>query len=348
MKKLINRTLLLTILLIFGSAAFFPNAWAKSESSKPIKIRFAMIPPANHPTAKIARKWFDMIEKKTDNKIKFTIFGGGTLLTPAKSWDELQKGTADGAQCVVGLGKEGFPIVRNLGAFFYGASFADAIKVMKALYEKFPEIQAEYGAAKPFSFMTGTGDVYVMTTKKAIRSVDDFKGLTLKPPTQYMDLPKVLGGASALMPMTEQYGALEKNIIDGFIYSPVQLKAMKFAEVTKYCTNMHMGMPPVYPWAFNWDTWNKLPTDVQKIIEDNGDALGMEIMEFTMNADADALNYAKKMGNEIIDLPAEEINKLNDTLEANALKVAADLDGQGLPGTKILQETRRLIEQNQN
>jgi TRAP-type C4-dicarboxylate transport system substrate-binding protein len=62
------------------------------------------------------------------------------------------------------------------------------------------------------------------------------------------------------------YEALEKKNINGYIFEPAGIANFKLQEVTGYITDM-----PLYDGAFglvmNWDKWNSLPAEYQKIIE---------------------------------------------------------------------------------
>jgi hypothetical protein len=44
-------------------------------------------------------------------------------------------------------------------------------------------------------------------------------------------------------------------------------------------------------------------------------------------------------------MDAASVQKYESTFDAEALKEAKRLDGKGLPGTKIYEETRRLVKQ---
>ena len=58
------------------------------------------------------------------------------------------------------------------------------------------------------------------------------------------------------------------------------------------------------------------------------------------------VDFAKGLGdNEFIELAPEELNQLYGLYDTVMREEAARLDAKGLPGTKIYEEVRRLIEE---
>jgi TRAP-type C4-dicarboxylate transport system substrate-binding protein len=134
-----------------------------------------------------------------------------------------------------------------------------------ALYQKYPEIQAQTKKAKMLTIWT-TEPYFFLTTKKQIKTLEDFKGLKIRmtggPPTEMM---KLLGGIPTLISMNDVYTALQKGVLDGMAGPAEAISGFRFYEVAKYYTYV----PTVATWfmhLMNWDTWNSFPPDVQKAI----------------------------------------------------------------------------------
>jgi TRAP-type C4-dicarboxylate transport system substrate-binding protein len=95
----------------------------------------------------------------------------------------------------------------------------------------------------------------------------------------------------------------------------------------------------------NLDTWNSLPPDIQKVFEDSIPWMEAEMDKTIIEGDRAAIDFAKAKGHEFYELSEEDLSKFFGYMEELALEKAAGLDAQGLPGTEIYNETRRLIEE---
>ena len=106
-----------------------------------------------------------------------------------------------------------------------------------------------------------------------------------------------------------------------------------------------MPLPPQDFFEINPFVWEKLPTGIQKVFEDNNAWIEGEIDKTSKKMDEEFIEYAKAGGVEFIELSPQDSVKFNNMLKARALKKAAELDAQGYPGTKIFQRARHLIEE---
>jgi TRAP-type C4-dicarboxylate transport system substrate-binding protein len=94
----------------------------------------------------------------------------------------------------------------------------------------------------------------------------------------------------------------------------------------------------------NLDSWNRLPKDIQEIFEKSIEFWSLEDNKWRDADDVAGIEIAKKSGVEFIELPPDELAKVYKAAEIAMLKEAAKLDEKGLPGTKIFNEVRRLVE----
>ena len=107
------------------------------------------------------------------------------------------------------------------------------------------------------------------TTKKAIRNLDDFKGLRLRfaSPT-VRDLVQALGATPVGVPPTEIAEQLQKGTIDGAFmdYGGVGI-AFKLGGIVRHSTELYAYVTS-FGLGLNEDFWNKLPADLKKLVID--------------------------------------------------------------------------------
>jgi TRAP-type C4-dicarboxylate transport system substrate-binding protein len=146
------------------------------------------------------------------------------------------------------------------------------------------------------------------------------------------------------MPMPATVEALQKGVVKGLFSSLEAMKDFKFAETCKYVT---ITDTVIYPFAvvMNMDSWNKLPEDVQQVMDD----LRVEQSEWTGtymdNHVKAAMEWAKTEQNvEVITLSAEEKAKWDAKLLPLTEKWTVDAKNKGFPAEDIVKDIKALIE----
>jgi TRAP-type C4-dicarboxylate transport system substrate-binding protein len=307
-----------------------------------IKLTYATPYGADHSFSKADKKYFEKIEKESKGRIQITPYWGGTLMTGADAIDELAAGSADMALISPSAAKAGYDLTKASVLFFFGADQQNGHKVFMETIKKIPEMEKEFKGLKVLAWTGGTD--FQLLTRKPVRKIEDFKGLRIKARGDTGDVFTVFGTSTVPNPMGEVYMMISKNMLDG-VNAPVSvLKVMKMADVTKYCTMLNTFGTPTGTRAMNINSYNKLPADIRKIIDDNVDWYSVAADTEVQNDDKDGIVYGKANGVEYINLPKADLDKYYAVWYEKALKEAKALDAKGLPGTKFLNEAQAQIK----
>jgi TRAP-type transport system periplasmic protein len=312
-----------------------------------IKLKMGSPNSPLSPTELANQRWIDKIKKETNGQVEIMLYSAGTLVDAFAAWDSLKAGVADITAVSNGLPGTPFKITEAFNWFVYGTDIGGARYAFETLLKKYPEMTAEYAGVHRL-FSQGGTDQYIHS-KKPIRTLADFKGLQMQPPPGATQLFTKLGATGTFMPGADMYTSLDKGIIDGVSMPAETLKSNNLADITKYSTNTHLPGIPGTVTCMNIDSWNKLPPDIQKILDDSIAEMNDDIEKTLIDASQEAIDYAKSKGHEFIELSPEDMNTLNSYIEEIALNQAKALDAKGLPGTAIFKDARALIEEyNQN
>jgi TRAP-type C4-dicarboxylate transport system substrate-binding protein len=130
---------------------------------------------------------------------------------------------------------------------------------------------------------TTNGLTYNLYMKKEIKSIDDFKGLTIRATPAYQAFVESLGAGVVNMAPGEAYQALERNVIQGYGWPSVGVKDFGWQEVSDYI---------IQPAFYNVDVaimmsdkaWSKLSENQQKAIMEAGKEIEAESNEYYVNA----------------------------------------------------------------
>jgi len=328
-----RRKLALTVAGIFVLASLFSLTWLPGQVlAKPIKLSYANFPPAPTFPCVQMEDWKKKVEKRTGGKVAINTYPGGTLLGAKNMMDGVIAGQAD-IGCLCMAYQPGRFIVTNATALPVG--FKNATVASLALWDLYNKYQPkEFAKVKVLTMFTcAPANIYA---KKRVGNLDDLKGLELRASGGVAQVLKALGATPVGMPQSATPEALQKGVVKGAASSLETLKDFKYAEICKYVTMLN---GPVYPFAvvMNWDSWNKLPKDVQKVMDD----LGKEQSEWTGKYMDDhvneSLDWSKKTHHiEIIELSPGEKAKWDAKLAPITDKWIENASAKNLPAKEIV------------
>ena len=295
-------------------------------SKKPVnyELSLSMHDPATSNNGKFLQAWADSINTKTGGHVKITIYYSGSLASAADVGEMVETGGVDIGWIYTSFYKGQFPLTEITALPMAG--FGDAVtttRVLWDLYDKYDALKAEWSNYMVLDLYGAPGMIFA-SVNAPIDSPDDLKGLTVRSPagpiTAFLTS---LGANPVVMAPPDIYEALEKKNINCYIFEPAGITNFKLQEVTRYVTDM-----PLYDGTFglvmNWDKWNALPPEYQKIIEDTTQRAGSL-------AAAQAFNDASAESARIIADAGCTWVKVTDEARAGFQK-AADAVIAGWPG----------------
>jgi tripartite ATP-independent transporter DctP family solute receptor len=286
-------------------------------------LKFGTSLAQDHPQTVGARKFAELVDKKSHGKIKSRVFGMGVLGTDQQMVSALQGGTLDfvapGASILVGQIKE-FSIV-DFPFLFNSNEEADKVfdgPFGQKLLDKLPE-----------KGLVGLGwweNGYRHTTnsKHPITKWEDFQGLkirTMQSPVM-LDLFNGLGANATPMAFNEVYTALETKTVDAQENPVAIVSSSKFYEVQKYLSLTRHAYNP-FAFLMSKKTWDKMNADERKIITEAANET--KAFERKISRDQEARNFEalKKAGMQINDVKPQELARMSEKARVATAKHAA-------------------------
>lgn len=311
---------------------------------KVIELKYASLYMPTHPYSVADLHWIEKIEKESKGRVKIKPYWAGTLVSARETTREIAKGVADIGFITPIYEKSGVDLTKTiLGAFRGVPDERINIRVWWEIFNKFPELQKEFESVKVLAVNVAS-PMFLMSTKP-VRSLADFKGLRIKTSADMIAPLKEFGAEGVASPMGEAYEGLQKGILNAVISPYAGYTSLKFSEIIKYeVPNFIVPRGAYASRAMNLDSWKKLPPDIQKIFEANREWWSAEILKESDKEDEAGKEAGKKAKIQVIQLPAADVQKFDAAYEADQLKNAQDVDKKGLSGTKIYNETRRLVK----
>lgn len=324
MRRLICLSLVLILVITLAICSCTPAAPSSTEpsptqssstpaSSGPVTLKIANYFPAPAAQSTILEDFCNELAWRTGGKIKADYFPGGTLLSSTAMYEGIVNGVADAGYSHVIYTPGRMPVTEiaclPLG---YPSAWVSGHALMDFYYEVKP---AEFDDVYMLWMNTSTPSA-ISTSNKAIRSMEDLKGLTIRAPGIPGEVIKALGGTPAPTPMPEVYDAISKGVLDGEASNYETLLSFKFGEVVKYETSIWQITHP-YPFYFamNKTSYDKLPADAKATFDDLVGEYAERSQLMWNSVDFAGKEFGESKGVEFIALSDAEVAKFQAAVE---------------------------------
>jgi TRAP-type C4-dicarboxylate transport system substrate-binding protein len=210
-----------------------------AQAQQKIEMKLAYFVGDHHAQGIWLIKWSERLEKASNGRIAVKRFPNAQMGPTPQHYDFARTGQADASWFLHGATPGRFPLTELISLPYMVGSAEIGTKVLNDAQLRAKYLDAEHRGVKVLMLNTHQpGGPH--TTKKPIRTMDDFKGLRLRfasPPIR--DLVQGLGATPVGVPPTEIAETLQKGTIDGtFIDYGGAGIAFKLGGIVKYSTEL--------------------------------------------------------------------------------------------------------------
>jgi TRAP-type C4-dicarboxylate transport system substrate-binding protein len=329
MKRLM--TLLLGLLLV---------AAAQAASAADVTLRFhQMLPPQATIPSKAIAAWIQKVEKESGGRIRVQHFPSMQLGgKPPELFDQAKDGVVDVIWTVLGYTPGRFPKSEVFELPFNTGSAEAGSRAFQEYVEK--HAMDEFAGVKLIAVhIHGPG---LFHSREPIARLEDLKGMKVRGGSRIINIMlEQLGATPVGMPVPAVGEGLSKGVISATTIPWEVVPAFKVQQIVKNHTGF-AGDKGLYTQTFavvmNKAAYDKLPTDLKKVIDANSGADTAALFGAAMDAgDKVGLGLAQKAGNHIVTLDATETARWQAAAagvrEAWFKEVAAKgIDGPALAG----------------
>ena len=311
----------------------------KNESNeKPIELVFHNI---HEHGVEVMDMWMNEIETRTRGRVKFTRSTGENPELIAAA-DVVRDVPANSSR---------YPLLNLVQIPFVFPNSTVGSRVIAQLYSEFSELQDELSDVKVVGL--GTGALMAIFSSKAwgpIRTLEDFKDARIRSLLPIDGVVEALGAKPLHVGYLEISHLLETGQLDATVLGILPAYNFKLAEgAAPYCTipgDRSITMHPIRAYM-KWDTWNSLPAEIRKIIEEMG-PVGSDCwyaVQSGLDADnhlLEAMEYIKLNG-ELVKVAPEELDRWRQLIRPNLDSIVRDVEAKGLPGRKFFNRMNELV-----
>jgi|GEM_PF-1315059 len=290
----------------------------------------------------IADLWIKEVERKSSGKVRIKKYtGGGPAIT--KIADIIRDVPAESPR---------YRLLNLVQIPFIFPSASVGTRVIAQLYNEFAELRDELSDFKILGLGIGA-PMAIFTTRSwgPVRSLENLKGARIRSLTPIDQAITALGAIPLHVNYQEIGPSLADGRLDATVLGLLPARMFRLAEgAAPYCTLTGRYSITMHPMRIfmKWDSWQRLPLDVQDVIESLG-PVGSECWYArTSGADSDrhfeeALSYFHSKG-EIITLDPGEFQRWQTAVRPAQEVAIEEVEKQGLPGRKFFNRMRELAQ----
>ena len=267
----------------------------------------------DNPRNIVAQQYADWVYEQTGGRVQINLHPAESIGSDREMIESVTMGTLD--MVIAALGAMAIYDDR-INAFSLPFLFRNMEEVEAILGGPYGEIFAEK-VSKDNKFKVlgyfDNGFRFITNSRRPINEPNDLKGLKIRTPEDDMTIAifTALDAKPSPLAFSELYLALSQGVFDGQENPPVNIYFNRFYEVQKYLSKSghKYDMCPV---IIGDATWNKLPSDIQKIVKEGAEKFGKLHREINTNLNNELLDKLREEGMEINEVDKEKFEKATE------------------------------------
>lgn len=310
------------------------------DQEKAVELNYSVFFPPTHIQCQTAESWAAEIGKRTDGKVKITVYPGGTLTKADQCYEGVVSGVSDIGMSCFAYTRGRFPLLEGLDL---PLGYPNGLAATKAATEMVHKYQpAEVNDVRVlYIHAHGPG---ILASRKPVRQLEDLADLKVRATGLSSKIVQNLGGTPLAMSQPETYEALQKGVVDA-TFCPIEtLKGWKQGEVINHVTETSViGYTTAMFVVMNKSAWARLSPEAQKVVAEVSEEWVEKHGQAWDQADREGLAYVQELQREIITLDAAQQQRWQTAVQPVLDEYVAATTEKGLPGKQFLDDLRGLI-----
>lgn len=340
--------------ICLGAALFFVGMFLAASNGfsqtkeKPITMKIADMSPVSADPSQMFEWWANEIEKGTGGRVKFERYYSGSLIGAYEQLSSVKSGIIHVTPYYSGYHPDLAPLpLIGLMPMVHRGSAKQALLSSDELCKTHPALEAEFKKNNvKYMFQVFNTNHYIFS-KKPITSLKDLEGRTIRSFGPYLTFLKELKVNVVSLPMPEIYEAIERGAVDGTTMFLSMGTGARYYEIMKYVNLTEIGHNMGMPAVMNLATWNKLPKDIQDVIQ----AVNSRAVEKAVALNKESyVKDMKLLEDNKVNFPRfsdEEVIKMAEVAKTKVwIPYVENLEKKGIPGKKVLDDYLKIIEKN--
>lgn len=334
---------------IAGAAVAALTATAGVSQAQEVTLRMhTFIPPVANPGKTFLIPWAEKIGKDSGGRIKVQPFWAMQLGGKAPQLlDQARDGVVDIVWALPGFTPGRMPRVEPFELPFVHKDALSSTLALQDFQEK--HLGPDLKDYKPL--LLHVHDGFLFQTKTPIRKMSDLKGQKLRAASRGgVWLLEALGATGVGLPLPQIPQALSKGVIDGVTLPYEIAPAVKTPELVSHFSTLAGSQPRlgtnVFTFLMNKDTYDSLPPDLRKVIDDNsGRNIAQAIGQNWRDIETPGRKVVEAQAkNKFYVIPEDEVAKMKAAAKPVFQRWYKEVAKAGIDGPALVSDARALID----
>ena len=241
----------------------------------------------------------EAVKERTNGQVEVQIFASEQLGSNAEMIEMVEMGSLDAMMLPSGQQANYCPKFKTLSLPFLFADYDHVYKVLDGeIGQELLEGLSDHNMIQLAYWENGLRQF--TNNKRAIETPADMNGLKFRTPEDQLTIAifAAYGASASPFAFSELYLALQQGTFDGQENPVANIYANNFQNVQKYLTMVNYQYQPK-DMIFSLTTWNKLPADLQEIIQSAAVEFGNEHRQAIRDSEASQLAELEAAGMQV-------------------------------------------------
>jgi C4-dicarboxylate-binding protein DctP len=219
---------------------------------------------------------------------------------------------------------------------FTSDDYPALVEIMNDLNRTVPAMRDAWTAANQKFLGASALDTYQLMTNFPVRSVEDLRGRKILAPGPSAAWLEGTGAVAVDGGLTTYYTQIQTGVADGVLTILTGAAPYRIHEVAPYITLVGLGSMVTGAVSINLDTWNRLPPDVQRVLDELGPEYSRGVSDDLRKRYAAGLERMQQEGAIVTELPLEERRKWLAAMPNIAARWIEANERRGVPAGDVL------------
>lgn len=350
MKKKGFVVMVLAMVALFVSLGFAGPSHA-AEKKEVIKLKIG----SGHPLAAdwirflsdyYCKEVVKRVNERTKYRLELSEHWAGSVAKLGEELEAIEIGLLDMGGLIIPF-EPSKMYIQNYGYYipFFPGDPRVAGKINRRLYQEIPALKNEYKKYKQIYLGSGGVGDYALISKFPIKKTDDVKGRKIAAAGPNLPWISGVGAIPVQSNLGEAYTSLQTGVYEAWVMFSTSVVGFKLYEPCKYFIETNFGATPgVSAISINATAWNRLPKEVQAILQEVAEGYSVKLPEYTAKRHEESMKVMREAGTNIYKLPQEEKINWAKGLVNQPKMFAKEAEAKGWPGTKIMQAAIKYAE----
>ena len=332
--------------LTFGLTGCKPAGGDSASGEAPagkvetVNLTYSIFFPPTHVQCIAATNWAAEIGKRSNGRVKITVFPAGSLTKADQRYEGVLTGVSDLGMSCFAYTRGRFPLLEGLDLPLGYPNGTAATRIANEMVMKYQPEELK-GVHVLYVHAHGPG---ILASRKPVKSMDDLKGLKIRATGLSAKIVESLGGTPVAMSQPETYEALAKGVVEATLCPVETLKGWKQGEVVQYVIDSSaIGYTTAMFVVMNQAKWTALPSDLQKVFTDVSAEWIAKHGAAWDEADQAGRAFVTELKKESISLPPAEQQRWKTAVKPILDSYVASAKAKNLPGDALLNDLQTAI-----